>query len=119
MGTVKISPDGALLWALDFDGRSPDHETASALAVSDAGSVYVAGVEVGPIHSLVTIKYSDPSGWSFIRGDADGDGRTVGVADALRILNVNFLGAGPPPCWAALDANGDGDTNGVTDAISL
>lgn len=118
-GTVKVSPLGDLLWATDFDGASDDHETAKAIAVRDGRSVYVAGVEAGQEGSAVLIKYADLSLFSFVRGDANGDGQLADISDAIHILAVNFLGAGPSPCWAAADADGDGETGGITDAVYL
>jgi hypothetical protein len=56
----------------------------------------------------------------FLRGDCDGDGRIVGVTDAIKLLGFSFLGAPKPPCLAACDANGDGRAVGqITDAVYI
>jgi len=57
----------------------------------------------------------------FVRGDCNGDGRTLGqVADAVFMLNFNFTGGPAPACLAACDVNGDGRFQGaVTDAIAI
>jgi hypothetical protein len=41
--TVKISPSGFLLWSKDFDGAAHMSDEVTAIAVDDAGGVYVTG----------------------------------------------------------------------------
>lgn len=54
--------------------------------------------------------------WTFIRGDANGDG-TLNVADV--VFNLNFLfSQGPGECLDALDANDDG-ANNIADPIGI
>jgi hypothetical protein len=55
----------------------------------------------------------------WIRGDCNGDGSTGGIADAITMLQRNFIGGLEVRCAAACDANGDGSTGGVADAITL
>lgn len=46
--------------------------------------------------------------WTFVRGDANGDG-VVNFVDAIRLLSHLFdPGSSPPPCLDALDANDSG-----------
>ncbi|MEM6996275.1 MAG: dockerin type I repeat-containing protein [Myxococcota bacterium] len=51
----------------------------------------------------------------FVRGDASGDG-TVGIDDAIKILDYLFQGGGAPPCMDAADVNDDGNV-GLDDAV--
>jgi Zn-dependent metalloprotease len=53
----------------------------------------------------------------FHRGDADGNGR-LELTDAVRILNVLFLGAGEIPCLDAADADDNGQLQ-LTDAVRI
>ena len=66
-------------------------------------------------HGTLTFDIVSPD-FLFLRGDANGDG-AIDVADAVRILNVLFLGEAVGSCPAALDFNGDSDTD-IADAIS-
>jgi hypothetical protein len=61
------------------------------------------------------------SGGPFIRGDCDGDGRVLGITDAVFLLGYNFSGTiENVPCAAACDIDGDGAFQGViTDPIYL
>ena len=64
--------------------------------------------------SLFAVTAPANAEWSFIRGDANGDG-ALNIADA--IFNLGFLFTqGPGPCLDAMDANDDGSNN-IADAI--
>jgi hypothetical protein len=54
---------------------------------------------------------------SFLRGDADSSGE-VNLTDAIRVLNVLFLGIGEILCADAADSDDSGDVN-LTDAIRI
>jgi hypothetical protein len=56
-------------------------------------------------------------GGGFRRGDADSSG-AVNLTDAIRILNVLFLGIGTIACSDSADADDSGDVN-LTDAIRV
>ncbi len=61
--TIKYDPDGNELWVARYDGR-PDswQNIPQALAVDEAGNVYVTGMSYGPYNrDYATIKY-DPAG---------------------------------------------------------
>ncbi|MGE3165529.1 MAG: Kazal-type serine protease inhibitor domain-containing protein [Planctomycetota bacterium] len=59
---------------------------------------------VGPLHAE----------WTFVRGDANGDG-SVNIADAVNILNYLFSGD-TSACLDAMDGNDDGSVN-IADAV--
>ena len=73
-------------------------------------------------NDTVVIEIPDRThGPRFLRGDCNGDGNVTGtVADAVFLLQFNFLGGTRPSCMAACDANGDGDVGGqVGDSIYI
>jgi hypothetical protein len=55
----------------------------------------------------------------FLRSDCNGDGRLVGVTDAIFLLNYSFVGTATPPCLAACDVNADGGAAQITDALYI
>jgi len=68
---LKYNPDGTEAWLINYDGPENGNGQASALAVDDAGNVYVAGTSVyqtgtrdidrAPVRAqYTTIKYSQP-----------------------------------------------------------
>jgi L-ascorbate metabolism protein UlaG (beta-lactamase superfamily) len=57
------------------------------------------------------------AGVSFIRGDANGDGKR-NITDAIFMLGCSFIGTGCPTCMDAADVNDDGQRN-ITDPIYL
>jgi hypothetical protein len=54
---------------------------------------------------------------SFIRGDANADGKPD-IADAVYILQNLFADGPEPPCFDAADSNDDSDVN-IADSIYL
>jgi hypothetical protein len=56
-------------------------------------------------------------GTRFVRGDSDVNG-TVNITDAVRILNVLFLGLGAIDCLDAADSDDNGTVN-ITDAVRI
>ena len=54
---------------------------------------------------------------SFLRGDANMDGR-VDISDPIRILDMLFQGGGVPVCLDAADANDDGSLD-ISDPIAM
>lgn len=54
--------------------------------------------------------------WTFIRGDANGDG-SVNIADAIATLE-HLFNNGASPCMDAMDVNDDGSKN-IADAVAL
>ena len=55
-----------------------------------------------------------------LRGDCNGDGDIRGVADALYLLENNFISTKTDmPCLAACDVNANGEVSGVQDALEM
>ena len=58
--TIKYSPEGDTLWTRRYGGAANQGDYGYAIAVDDAGNVYVTGqsVQSGSLFDLVTIKYN-------------------------------------------------------------
>jgi hypothetical protein len=90
--------------------------TNKAVAVDSMGRTYVTSSlseTFGLRSSIWTASYS---GASFVRGDANDDGR-VDISDAVFTLGSLFLGDGDPRCDDACDSNDDGTVD-ISDAIA-
>ncbi len=59
--TVKIDPNGDVLWVAMYDGPTSNTDEAAAVAADEAGNVYVTGRSHDGDYGYVTIKY-DPAG---------------------------------------------------------
>ncbi len=59
-----------------------------------------------------------PQGKTFIRGDADGDGQPLNLADVITIAQYLFRGAAAPSCLDAADSNDDGEVD-ISDAVYI
>ena len=59
--TIKYSPFGTELWNVAYDGPGRCTDEGAAIAVNDAGEVFVAGgsIGIGTRKDYVTIKYSE------------------------------------------------------------
>ena len=73
-----------------------------------------AGFGVALLLSLTLVTPAQGE-WSFVRGDANGDG-DFNIADPVFILGFLFSG-GPGPCLDAMDVNDDG-MNNIADAVA-
>jgi Secretion system C-terminal sorting domain/Beta-propeller repeat len=60
--TLKLSPSGAQLWLISYDGPASDYDIANAIAVDRLGNVYVTGKStgIGTQRDFATIRYSQP-----------------------------------------------------------
>jgi hypothetical protein len=95
---------------------TPPGEYPLVFEAGELGST--AGQRIEAAVSDATLRVLAPR--PFIRGDANGDGRPLDIADATYVLFFNFTGGPEPPCLAASDADGDGRVAGkVTDAVYL
>jgi len=82
--TIKYSPQGEELWVARYDGPGQRGDRAYALAVDDAGYVYVTGESAGDgtSHDYATIKYS-PGGEELWVRRYNGPGDSGDRASAL------------------------------------
>jgi len=55
--TIKYDPDGHMLWAVQYNGETDDSDRATAIAVDDAGGVYVTGTSREGAYLFATVKY--------------------------------------------------------------
>lgn len=104
-----------------FEFRGMDRETAfvTAPACSTVGwSAVSVCTDFGCATQANGFRYTQASGRTFIRGDANNDGR-VDLSDPIAILNSLFLGIpAPAPCADALDVNDEGRVD-ISDAIYM
>jgi len=85
LATVKISPDGSLLWARIYDGPAAGQDVATAIAVDGVGGVYVVGrgVPTGFNADYVTIRYDTEDGTELWARFYDGPAHSVDQANAV------------------------------------
>jgi len=76
--TIKYSPTGNQLWARTYNGAGNDWDWADAIAVDNAGNVYITGTSTGLDASLdcVTIKYNANGDTVWVRQYNAPDNRT-------------------------------------------
>ncbi|MBN1513365.1 MAG: dockerin type I repeat-containing protein, partial [Phycisphaerae bacterium] len=103
---------------VDITGALADSYTTHPVAAVDNGAVFrcVATNAQGSVTSGGATLTVLPGERSFIRGDANGDGKPD-VADAVQVLALLLSGA-RTSCLDASDANDDGKID-IADAIAL
>jgi DNA-binding beta-propeller fold protein YncE len=74
-------------------------------------TLVVCGAAADAIFQVLII----PQGKTFIRGDANGDGK-VDLSDAVMIANYLFKAGGAPDCLDAADTNDDGEID-ISDPV--
>jgi uncharacterized delta-60 repeat protein len=84
--TVKYGPDGHQLWVATYSGPNQLDNTAFAIAVDDAGNVYVTGSSQDPVtgYDYATIKY-DADGNQLWVARYDGPAHIDDYPVALRV----------------------------------
>ncbi len=89
--TIKYSPHGTELWKVAYDGLGHCTDEGTAIAVNDAGEVFVAGGSIGrgTRKDYVTIKYSESvaSLWS-VPASAEAAGQGSGVSVSSNRIGV-------------------------------
>jgi hypothetical protein len=83
------------------------------------GFVDETGIEIpeGPLEVTISLDPPPAPTEQFKRGDADTN-KDVNITDAVRVLNVLFLGIGVLPCLDAADADDSGSVD-ITDAVRI
>jgi len=84
--TVKYDANGVEQWVARYNGPNNDEDGASAIAVDNAGNVYVTGPSLGPMNwpffDYVTVKY-DAAGVEQWVARYDGPASSQDVAEAI------------------------------------
>ncbi len=96
--TIKYDPIGAQQWVRFYNGSGDEDDAARAVAVDDAGNVYVTGWSLGDTSNtdFVTIKYTSNGVEQWVqRYNGQGDANDAAVAIATdRFANVYVGGSG-------------------------
>ena len=117
--TIKYYPNGDTAWLRRFDGPGSAGDYPFDLVLDDSFNVYVTGKSeqsrTYPYNEdYATVKYFQ----SFIRGDANGDGKKT-ISDVVYLVNYLFKGGHPPIIFIqAGDTNCD-DKVQVSDVVYL
>ena len=111
---IRIERDGARI--ADLSGESESH--IDAHPGPGAHRYRLVAVQAG-VESFPAIAWSRPRGipGTFVRGDADGDGR-INLTDAIHIFRHLFQGGRQPECLDAADADDNGSL-ALTDPIAI
>jgi hypothetical protein len=77
--TIKYDPNGDELWVMRYNGPANSQDLASAIAVDNAGNIYVTGKSwgSGTFFDYATVKYSQ---------DNDGDG----LSDLWEVKGIDY-----------------------------
>lgn len=65
--TLKLDPQGDTVWTRRYNGTDNGHDAANAVALDDAGNVYITGLSGGPgtQSDVITIKYRANGDWGW------------------------------------------------------
>jgi uncharacterized delta-60 repeat protein len=135
--TVKYDEDGDTKWVKRYNGPGNGRDRASAIAVDNAGNVYVTGVSVGgdEFGDYATIKYDRDGNTKWVKR-YNGPGNDLDLASAIAVDNAGSVyitgrsfGSGSFTDYATIkyDANGNelwvvrynGPANGYDHANAL
>jgi len=111
-----VSGLAALLLSLDSTLTWENIDTIIATSATNIDSLN-PGLEGLLGHGLIGIVPALQRVYSYVPGDADGDG-AIDLSDALYLINYIFRNSAAPTRFAAADANCDGVLN-VADAVFL
>ena len=85
----------------------------------DSDVVACNGFSIGLTPPIGAVYVFDPSIRPFLRGDCDGNGSILALADALYLLQWQFTFGPEPPCMDAADVDDNGEVVGLVDALAL
>ena len=93
--TIKYDSDGDTLWTARYNGPDNLGDQASAIAIDNAGNVYVTGWSYAlgtytPENDYLTVKY-DPSGTELWTSRYNGTGNTQDYAHAITVDNAGYV----------------------------
>jgi hypothetical protein len=119
---VKTDSEGHEVWSAALGGNG--REKGSSVEETADGACVVAGTTRGPGDSDNTSFYVvklGPEGWEapFTRGDANADGNSLDLGDAIYILQFLFSNGPEPPCLKAADANDDNKAIDIGDGVYI
>jgi uncharacterized delta-60 repeat protein len=86
--TIKYAPDGRQLWVALFGGPIANYGRGSAVALDDAGGVYVCGISaftLGAYGDYATIKYNAATGETVWTRGYNGPASDVDRAQAIAV----------------------------------
>jgi hypothetical protein len=116
--TIKYNSIGDTLWVRYYDGGANFYDDGFALALNDAGDVYVTGRSIasGSDYDIVTIKYNSGGVEQWVAryngiGDDDDEGYDIAIDDAGHIYVVGFSNlVGNRDHYITIKYNNYGDT---------
>ena len=125
----QVRYDDADPWPAEVDGQGPSLERVEASGYGNEVLNWEASRTFGgtPGATNSVSEPEPPAAGGQVPGDSDQDGK-VNISDAVKLLGLLFLGAGPPPCDGTTIEDGgnrtllDLDLNrrvGLTDAVFL
>ncbi|MBI4603485.1 MAG: hypothetical protein HY721_16155 [Planctomycetes bacterium] len=116
---ARTDGEGLLLWSMPVLRPGETGWASSVQVTSDGGYIFAGSTRPRstPYFDILVVKLGPerPPRRTFLRGDANGDGK-VDVSDPVYILAWLFLGGPAPACEDAADADDGGQVN-ITDAI--
>lgn len=114
--TIKYNSAGDTLWVRYYDGGGSFYDFANALAIDDAGNVYVTGrsISSGSYYDIATIKYNSAGVQQWVAqydgtGANDDEGNDIAVDDAgnVYVTGVTSTNTGAHYITIKYDSSGD------------
>jgi beta-propeller repeat-containing protein len=119
--TVKYDSAGLQQWVARYNGPANDYDIATAIAVDDAGNVYVTGESVGSgtTFDYATIKYDSAGNQQWVAryngpGSGVDEGTAIAVDDAGNVyVTGNSVGSGTGADYATIKYDAEGQQQWV------